>query len=204
MGPRYINYSREVKGFRSFMDQNIRLVFPGESQTVEERSPICSPLPSLATPDPGDLSLSQDVEPSLTGPGPVEDLAWLATTHLQSLVKERAVWEEVLTREIPGLSSSSSSEVKVGHSLVEQLLEDAREEQERIFSLTEKVELLTGVTQSRRLCQALESWQEDIREIYHATTTNQDISSCIRKMIGTIRTIRTIIWTFASTSPKAI
>ena len=139
--PRYINYSREVKGFRSFMDQNIRLVIPGESQTVEERSPICSPLPSLATLDPGDLSLTKNVELNSTtsarkcpihagpdvvvdsgdGSPPVEEVVRLASLHLQSLIKERAACEEILSRQIPGLSSSSSSsEAKEGQ--VEQLL----------------------------------------------------------------------------------
>ena len=38
VSPRYTNYSREVKGFRSFLDQKIPLVFPGQSQSEEARS----------------------------------------------------------------------------------------------------------------------------------------------------------------------
>ena len=212
---RHINYSREVKGFRSFRDLNIPLVFPGQSQSVVEEALIGSPLSASATLEPEDLLLTEKVElnpttsalkcPNLTGPvdsgasspPKVEDLVRLASLHLQSLVKERAVCEEVLTRQIPGLSSRSS-EVKGGQ--VEQLLEDAREEQERILSLTEKAELLAGVSQSRRLRQGLETWREDIREMDLATINNQDVTAIINKMIRTIRTIRTLVWSLAYTS----
>ena len=118
----------------------------------------------------------------------------LASLHLKSLIKERAACEEIL---IPGISSSSS-QVKGGK--VEQLLEDAREEQERLLSFTEKVELLTGVPQSRMLRQGLDTWGEEIREIDGATTNNQNVTAIINKMIGTIRRIRTHIWTLATSS----
>ena len=218
MGSGYINYFSEVKGSRSFLNQKIPLVFPGksQSQSVEEEAPIGSPLPSSATSEPGDLFLTkEDVElnstpparkcPNHAGPDaaagsgdgsppPVEELVRLASLHLQSLIKERAACEEILT---PGISSSSS-QVKGGK--VEQLLEDAREEQERLLSFTEKVELLTGVPQSRMLRQGLDTWGEEIREIDGATTNNQNVTAIINKMIGTIRRIRTHIWTLASTS----
>ena len=133
-------------------------------------------------------------------PGPVEELVRQAGSHLQSLVRERASCEEVLTRQISGLSSSSSQE---GRGEVEQLLEEARQEQERILSLTEKVETLTGVTQSSRLRQGLDTWQEDIQQIYQATTNNQDITSLIRNMVRTIGSIRTLVWTLPRTTTSA-
>ena len=213
---RQINYSREVKGFRSFLDQNIPLVFPGQSQSVGEEPPIGSPLPSSTTLESEDLFLTEKVElnPTTSGPdvvidsgdssprspSPVEDLVRLASLHLQSLIKERAICEEVLTRQIPGLSSRSSEVKGEQVEQVKQLLEDAREEQERILSLAEKAELLAGVTQSRRLRQGLETWREDIRELDLATTNNQDVTAIINKMIRTIRTISTLVWSLASTS----
>ena len=186
------------------MDQNVPLVFPGQSQSVEEERPISSPPPSSASSVPEDQVLTKKCpSPSGSGdgaPGPVEELLRQAGIHLQSLVRERATCEEVLTRQISGLSSSSSKE---GRGQVEQLLEDAREEQERILSLTEKVEQLTGVTQSSRLRQGLDTWQEDIQEIHQATTNNQDITSLIGNMVRTIGSIRTLVWTLPSTSTSA-
>ena len=152
--------------------------FSDEEKTAAQRGPQCLLLP-------------------LHSDGLVLLVLLSPLLHLQSLVKERAVCEEVLTRQIPGLSSRSS-EVKGGQ--VEQLLEDAREEQERILSLTEKAELLAGVTQSRRLRQGLETWREDIREMDLATINNQDVTAIINKMIRTIRTIRTLVWSLANTS----
>ena len=89
---------------------------------------------------------------------------------------------------------------------MEQLLEEARQEQQRILSLTEQVQQLTGVPQSRRLRQCLDTWQENIQEIQQAitTTTNyQDITSLTDNMVESIGSIRTLIWTLASTSIPA-
>ena len=136
-------------------------------------------------------------------PGPVDDSVRQAILHLQSLVKERATCEEVLARQIPGLACSSSVE---GLREVEQLLEEARQEQQRILRLTEQVQQLTGVPQSRRLRQCLDTWQENIQEIQQAitTTTNyQDITSLIDTMEMTVRSIQCLIWTLASTSNPA-
>ena len=132
-------------------------------------------------------------------PGPVREVRE-ATSHLQSLVKERTTCEAVLTRQISGLSSSG--EVR---GEVEQLLEDAREEQQKILALTEQVQQLTGVTQSSRLRRALETWQDNIQEISQANITNndQDITELIINMVRTIRSIRTLIWTLASTNLPA-
>ena len=121
-----------------------------------------------------------------------------ANSHLQSLVKERTTCEAVLTRQISGLSSSGKVRGEV-----EQLLEDAREEHQKILALTEQVQHLTGVTQSSRLRRALETWQDNIQEICQAITNNnnneQDITELINNMVRTIRSIRTLIWTLAST-----
>ena len=132
-------------------------------------------------------------------PGPMREVRE-ATSHLQSLVKERTTCEAVLTRQISGLSSSG--EVR---GEVEQLLEDARQEQQKILALTEQVQQLTGVTQSSRLRRALETWQVNIQEICQANTTNndQDITELIINMVRTIRSIRTLIWTLASTNLPA-
>ena len=183
-------------------------IFPGQSQSVEEE-PRTSPLPSSATQVPEDPELIKKVElnPLLVSssgsgdgsPGPVREVRE-ATSHLQSLVKERTTCEAVLTRQISGLSSSG--EVR---GEVEQLLEDAREEQQKILALTEQVQQLTGVTQSSRLRRALETWQDNIQEISQANITNndQDITELIINMVRTIRSIRTLIWTLASTNLPA-
>ena len=194
-GPPDTNYSKDEDIIRNFMDQNIPLVFPGSSQSA----PVSSPAPSSSAVVP---SVAATNPSGPDGDGSPVDLVGqvrLASGHIQSLVKERAFCEKVVAREIPGLSYKFS-EGKVEQGVVEQLLEDAREEQKMIFSLTEKVEQLTGVSQSSRLRKALDTWQEDIREINHATTSNKDISSSINKMIGTIRRIRTLVWTLASSS----
>ena len=206
--PRYVNYSKEVHGFRAVIDQDVPLVSPGQS-------PTGSPLPSSATSVPGDLVLCRNEElhsvsakkfPSPTGsgdgpPGLVGDSVRRATLHLQSLVTERETCEEVLTTQISGFSCSSS-----GEGEVEQLLEDSRQERQRILRLIEQVQQLTGVPQSRRLRQGLDSWQENIQELQRAktTTTNyQDITSLTDNMGESIASIRTLIWTLASTSIPA-
>ena len=195
------------------MDQNAPLVFPGQSQSLEEESHT-SPLPSSASQVPEDPDLIQKMELNplqvSSSPasgvvlgsgdgsaGPVREVRE-AKSHLQSLVKERTTCEAVLTRQISGLSSSGKVRGEV-----EQLLEDAREEHQKILALTEQVQHLTGVTQSSRLRRALETWQDNIQEICQAITNNnnndQDITELINNMVRTIRSIRTLIWTLAST-----
>ena len=222
MRPRYVNYSKEVHGFRAVIDQDVPLVSPGQSQSGEEEqhtrltpAPTGFLLPSSATSVPGDLVLCRNEElhsvsakkfPSPTGsgdgpPGLVGDSVRRATLHLQSLVTERETCEEVLTTQISGFSCSSS-----GEGEVEQLLENSRQERQRILRLIEQVQQLTGVPQSRRLRQGLDTWQENIQELQRAktTTTNyQDITSLTDNMVESIGSIRTLIWTLASTSIPA-
>jgi len=127
----------------------------------------------------------------------------VAFHQLQALLRERSDLEQVLASNVQGykvVHLERTVRPEVGE--VEQLVQDVRDEQERIRGMVSRLETVTGLSQSNSLHLSIGRWEDVTRKLLYASRNSQNQASLalvMANMVTSIKRIRTLLWTITAT-----
>ena len=176
----------------AFKLPSVRKVVPGTAKKPRPQSRPQSVSASDSRPLLGEARATsrRRERSSVSSSGDMEEM--IAVSHqLEKLVREREKCEQVVTTNLHLQPLYTTRTHWDGQSQLDKLLRDVSDEQDRIRVLVGRVEIITGVRQSKSLHECLARWQAATRQVHTARTDGKvTLASDLVNLSSNIRRIR--------------